>query len=103
MTGSALRILSLKGMARTKLGKSVMDASMGEFRRQLEYKCLWNRKHLAIIDRWFPSSRLHGECGEINDQLQLSDRTWTCGCGVVVDRDLNAAVNIRDEGLRMLA
>ncbi len=101
--GLCIEDLSLKGMARTKLAKSVMDASMGEFRRQLEYKCLWNRKHLAIIDRWFPSSRSHGVCGEINGQLRLSDRTWTCGCGDVIDRDLNAAVNIRDEGIRILA
>jgi putative transposase len=101
--GLCIEDLSLKGMARTKLAKSVHDASMGEFRRQLEYKSLWNRKYLAVIDRWFPSSKLHGECGEINDQLTLSDRTWVCGCGAVVDRDLNAAANIRDEGLKILA
>ena len=101
--GLCIEDLSVKGLARTKLGKSMLDASMGEFRRQLEYKSLWNRKHLSVIDRYFPSSRLHGSCGEINDRLTLSDRTWTCGCGVIIDRDLNAAVNIRDEGLRRLA
>jgi putative transposase len=101
--GICIEDLSLKGLARTKLAKSFADASMGEFRRQLEYKCLWNRNHLAVIGRFYPSSRLHGECGAINGQLQLSDRIWTCGCGVVVDRDLNAAVNIRAEGFRLLA
>lgn len=101
--GLCIEDLSLKGMARTKLSKSVMDASMGEFRRQLEYKCLWNRKHLAVIDRWFPSSRMCFDCKAVNAELTLADRTWLCGCGAVHDRDLNAANNIRDEGLRILA
>lgn len=100
--GLCIEDLSLKGMARTKLSKSVLDAALGEFRRQLEYKSVWHRKHLAVIDRWFPSSKLHMGCGALNDALTLSDRTWLCGCGEVVDRDLNAAQNIRAEGLRML-
>ena len=66
-------------------------------------KVCGTRKHLAVIDRWFPSSKLHGACGALlNDALTLSDRTWLCSCGVVVDRDLNAAQNIRAEGLRMM-
>jgi putative transposase len=101
--GIAIEDLSVKALARTKLGKSFADASMGEFRRQVEYKGLWNRRHLAVVGRFYPSSRLHAACGEVNDQLGLSDRTWTCGCGAVLDRDLNAAENIRDEGLRLLA
>ena len=52
--GICIEDLSLKGMAKTKLAKSVLDAALGEFRRQLEYKTVWNRKHLAVIDRWFP-------------------------------------------------
>ena len=101
--GLCIEDLSLKGMARTKLAKSVHDASLGEFRRQLTYKAEWNRKHLAVIDRWFPSSRLCRGCGAINAGLALSDREWVCDCGMAHDRDLSAAVNIRDEGLRMLA
>ncbi len=101
--GLCIEDLSLKGMARTKLAKSVHDASMGEFRRQLEYKAIWNRKHLAVIDRWYPSSRLCRGCGAINGSLTLSDRQWMCDCGIVHDRDRSAAINIRDEGLRMLA
>ena len=93
--------LSLKGMMRTKLSKSVSDASLGEFRRQLEYKSIWNRKHLAVIDRWYPSTKLCRECGTLNT-LTLADRVWTCGCGAQHDRDLNAAQNIRAEGLRMM-
>ena len=58
---------------------------------------------IAVIDRFYPSSRLCRGCGAINETLTLSDRYWVCDCGMVHDRDLSAAVNIRDEGLRMLA
>lgn len=95
--------LSLKGLARTKLAKSFTDASMGEFRRQLTYKSEWNRKHLVVIDRFFPSTRLCRGCGAVNATLTLSDRHWVCGCGMVHDRDGSAAINIREEGLRILA
>jgi putative transposase len=101
--GICIEDLSLKGLARTKLAKSFTDASMGEFRRQLTYKAEWNRKHLIVIDRFFPSSKLCGACGARNGALSLSDREWDCSCGAHHDRDLNAAINIRDEGLRMLA
>jgi putative transposase len=101
--GICIEDLSLKGLARTKLAKSFTDASMGEFRRQLTYKCGWNRKHLVVIDRFFPSTRLCRGCGAINGELTLSDRHWVCGCGMVHDRDGSAATNIRDEGLRILA
>ncbi|GEM87960.1 RNA-guided endonuclease InsQ/TnpB family protein [Meiothermus granaticius] len=100
--GLCIEDLSLKGMARTKLSRSVMDAALGEFRRQVEYKTVWHRKHLAVIDRYFPSSRLCRECGSINANLTLSDKVWTCGCGAVHDRDLNAARNIRAEGIRTI-
>lgn len=101
--GLCIEDLSLKGLTRTKLAKSFTDAAMGEFRRQLEYKTLWNRKHLTIIDRFYPSSRLCRGCGNINNSLKLSERQWTCDCGMDHDRDLSAAINIRDEGLRILA
>jgi putative transposase len=101
--GICIEDLSLKGLARTKLAKSFADASMGELRRQLTYKCEWNRKHLVVIDRFFPSSRMCRGCGEISAGLKLSDREWTCPCGMHHDRDESAAINIRDEGLRLLA
>jgi len=95
--------LSVKGLARTKLAKSIHDASLGEFRRQLEYKALWHRKHVPIIDRFFPSSKTCHVCGAINGALTLLDRDWTCpGCGSVLDRDLNASLNIRAEGLKLI-
>jgi len=95
--------LSIKGLARTKLSMSFNDAALGEFLRQLEYKSTWNRKHFAQVNRFFPSTKMCGGCGAINDSLTLSDRTWECGCGLKHDRDLNASRNILKEGLRMLA
>lgn len=100
--GLCIEDLNLRGMAKTKLSLSVLDAALGEFRRQLEYKTVWHRKHLAVIDRYFPSSRLCGECGTIHTALTLSERVWTCECGAVHDRDLNAARNIRAEGIRKI-
>jgi putative transposase len=95
--------LNVKGLARTKLAKSFSDAAMGEFRRQLEYKCSWDRRALVAVDRFFPSSKMCDRCGALNDRLSLSDREWDCDCGAHHKRDFLAACNIRDEGLRMLA
>jgi putative transposase len=95
--------LNVEGLARTKLARSFSDAAMGEFRRQLDYKCLWNRKTLIAIDRFFPSSKMCDRCGAINDRLTLSNREWDCDCGAHHRRDLLAARNIRDEGLRIIA
>ncbi|MCZ7569352.1 MAG: transposase [Ardenticatenaceae bacterium] len=91
--------LSVKGLARTRLAKSVHDAGWGEFLRQLAYKAEWTGKTFHRIDRFFPSSKLHMACGTLND-LSLSDRVFACqGCGVLIDRDLNAALNIKHRGL----
>lgn len=101
--GICIEDLNVRGLAKTKLAKSVLDAGWGELRRQLDYKCLWNYKHLTAIDRWFPSSKLCHHCGTIHETLSLSDRVWVCaGCGARLDRDLNAAQNIRLQGLLML-
>lgn len=100
--GIAIEDLSVKGLARTKLAKSITDASFGEFRRQLEYKTVWNRRHLAVIDRFFPSSKTCHVCGAVNAALTLTDRDWTCICGIHHDRDFNAAINIRSEGLKLI-
>ena len=101
--GICIEDLCLKGLVRTKLAKSFTDASMGEFRRQLEYKSLWARKHLIVIDRYFPSSKMCNACGALKGNLMLSDREWDCDCGVHHKRDFLAACNIRDKGLSMLA
>ncbi len=100
--GICIEDLSVRGLAKTKLAKSMLDASLGEFRRQVEYKTIWNRRHLAVIDRWYPSSKTCHVCGAVNDALTLSDRSWTCICGAHHDRDLNAALNIRSGGLKIL-
>jgi putative transposase len=102
--GICIEDLSVKGLAKTKLAKSILDASFGEFRRELEYKSIWNRRHLAVIGRWYPSSKTCHQCDAVNDSLTLADRSWTCaGCGVRHDRDKNASLNIRAEGLKILA
>jgi putative transposase len=96
--------LNVKGLARTKLSKSVHDAAMGGMRRLLEYKGLWYHVHVVVVDRFYPSTLLCHVCGFKNGTLTLSDRTWHCPiCSSVHDRDRNAAMNIRDEGLRLLA
>jgi putative transposase len=81
--------------AKAGLNKAVLDAGLGEFRRQLEYKCHRHGRQLVVIDRWYPSSKQCSACGHLLDQLSLSTRRWTCpSCGTRHDRDVNAAKNI---------
>ncbi len=82
-----------------KLAMSINDVGWGEFRRQLEYKCLWYGKKLIVINRFAPSSKMCSACGKINTELKLSDREWTCECGVTHDRDLLASNNIKTFGI----
>lgn len=95
--------LNLAGLCQTRLAKSFHDAGIGEGVNQLEYKAKWFGGLLQKVDRFFASSKLCNVCGEKNDQLTLSDREWTCVCGTHHDRDHNASVNIKLEGLRLLA
>lgn len=89
--------LSVDGMRRNHcLAKSISDAGWSEFVRQLAYKCDWQGKHLLRIGRFVPSSKTCSVCGAINQELSLKDRTWDCACGARHDRDINAAVNIRN-------
>ena len=92
--------LNVSGMMKNhKLAKSIQDVSFCELKRILQYKASWNDKQVVFIDRFYPSSKLCSDCGYKNDLLQLSDREWVCPeCGVVHDRDINAAVNILNEG-----
>ena len=96
--------INMQNMARSlKLGKSTNDNGFGMFRDILSYKLLDRGKVLVKIDKWFPSSKLCRHCGTINSELTLSDRVWTCSCGATINRDENAAINILNEGLRMLS
>lgn len=98
--------LNVKGMFKNHhLAKSVADASFAEFRRQLGYKSAWYGKTIVVIDRFYPSSQICSCCGYKNaDTKDLSVRSWTCPeCHATHDRDVNAAENILNEGLRLLA
>ena len=81
------------------LAQSISDVGWGEFRRQLDYKCKWYGKNLIVISRFAPSSKLCPKCGQINNNLKLSDREWICDCGTKHDRDLLASRNIKNFGI----
>lgn len=93
----ALEDLHIKGMVRChNLAKSVSDAAMRQFRTTLEYKQAWAGGDIKLVDRWYPSSKVCSACGCVKPNLNLSERTFTCeDCGIVMDRDLNAAINLK--------
>lgn len=97
-----LEDLNVKGLIRNKkLSRHIADVAWSEFVRQLEYKCAWLGKNLVKIDRFYPSSKTCSCCGEIKQNLTLSDRVYECEhCDTVIDRDLNAAINIKQHGLK---
>jgi putative transposase len=88
--------LNVAGMLKNrKISQAISDVSMSEFYRQLGYKCEWYGINLIKIGRFDPSSKRCSDCGEINQELTLADREWTCPCGSTHDRDFNAAKNIK--------
>ena len=97
--------LAVKNMVQNpKLSKAISDVGWGEFVRQLEYKAKWYGRTLVKIDRWYPSSKTCHACQHVVDSLPLDRREWVCPeCGVVHDRDTNAAKNILAEGLSVTA
>jgi putative transposase len=93
-----LEDLNVNGMEQNHhLARSIQGAAWSEFVRQLEYKSDWYGKNVLFIGRFEPSSKTCSNCGYVNDDLKLSDRKWTCpNCGEHHDRDVNAAINIRE-------
>jgi putative transposase len=96
--------LNVSGMLRNRhLSRALADGALAEFQRQLEYKALWYGRTFVWVGRWFPSTKRCSACGFVMEKLPLSARRWKCPeCGVEHDRDVNAAINIRQEGLRIL-
>jgi len=83
-----------------KLASAILDGGFSEFRRQLEYKCQWYGSTLTIVDRFYPSSKTCSGCGNVKKELKLSEREYVCeNCGLVIDRDLNAAINLKNKSV----
>ena len=96
--------LSVSGMKQL-WGRAISDVGFAEFRRQAEYKAPLYRRQVIIADRYFPSTKMCCECGNIKKTMGLNEREYICenlGCGVVTDRDLNASYNLRDYGMFIL-
>jgi putative transposase len=95
--------LNVSGMMKNhKLARSIQELSLNRFETIVKYKAIWYNRHLINIDRFYPSSKTCSDCGYINKELKLSDREWICpDCGVLHDRDLNASINIENEGLKI--
>ena len=93
--------LNVNGMSKNhKLASAILDGGFSEFRRQLEYKCQWYGSTLTIVDRFYPSSKTCSGCGNVKKELKLSEREYVCeNCGLVIDRDLNAAINLRNKSV----
>ena len=95
--------LNVKGMMKNRhLSKAVQQQGFYEFRKQIEYKAKWNNISVIIADRFFPSSKLCSCCGNIKKDLKLSDRIYKCECGNVIDRDYQAALNLKRYGENVL-
>ena len=96
--------LSSKNLMKNhRLAKAIGDVSWFEFVRMLEYKSNWYDKKISKISRWYPSSQICSDCGFSSGKKELSIREWTCtNCGSHHDRDINASINILNEGLRLL-
>jgi putative transposase len=96
--------LNVAGMLRNHcLARALVDGALAELQRQLKYKAAWYGRTFVRVGRWFPSTKRCSACGLLLEKLGLSVRSWTCpACGTVHDRDINAARNIRHEGLNIL-
>lgn len=100
-----LEDLSVKNMVKNhKLAKHISDVSWGTFVQYLEYKAVWHNRQIVKIDRFYPSSKSCSTCHHIKSDLKLSQRTYHCdNCGLIIDRDYNASLNIKQQGLNILS
>lgn len=94
--------LRIKNMMKNgNLARSISDASWGMLTNMLEYKCKWHGRELIKVDTFYPSSKTCSGCGNVKKELKLSEREYICECcGLVIDRDINAAINLRNSGLK---
>ena len=100
---AAVEDIDMKAMSKgLHFGKNVMDNGFGQFREKLSYKLEDRGKHLIVIGRFYPSSKRCSVCGRVKKELRLDERIYICSCGNCMDRDINAAINIREEGRRIL-
>ncbi|KEZ91323.1 RNA-guided endonuclease InsQ/TnpB family protein, partial [Lacrimispora celerecrescens] len=96
--------LNMQGMSQSlNFGKSVYDNGWGIFTSLLDYKLSEQGKKLIKIDKWYPSSKTCSCCGKVKEELSLSERMYQCECGFICDRDVNAARNIKEQGMLVLA
>ncbi|WP_219670379.1 RNA-guided endonuclease InsQ/TnpB family protein [Streptomyces bambusae] len=96
--------LTVRNMVKNHaLARAISDAAWAEFRSMLEYKAQWYGRDIVAVDRFFPSSRLCSNCGTLARSMPLHVRTWTCDCGTIHDRDVNAAKNLLAAGLAVSA
>ncbi|WP_455749395.1 RNA-guided endonuclease InsQ/TnpB family protein [Paraclostridium bifermentans] len=93
----AIEDLSVSNLMKNKhLSKSIASQKFYEFRIKLIYKCRENNIELRIVDRFYPSSKTCSKCGKIKKDLKLKDRVYNCSCGLTIDRDLNASINLKN-------
>ena len=99
----AVEDLNMKAMSQClNLGKGIMDNGYGQFLNMLGYKLEEQGKKLVKVGRYYPSSKTCSKCGKVKETLALSERIYKCECGNEMDRDVNAAINLREEGRRIL-
>lgn len=90
-----METLNIKGMMKNRhLSKAIAKQKLYDFKLKLQYKCEKNSIEFVEADKWYPSSKLCSSCGDIKQDLKLSDRMYKCDCGLVIDRDFNASINL---------
>lgn len=96
--------LNISGMMKNRhLSKVISSQKLYEFKSKLTYKCKTNNIELRVVDRWYPSSKLCSNCSKVNKDLRLSDRMYRCSCGLEIDRDLNASINLKNAQIYNIA